>query len=58
MMERAIASILKRHGPVWGVVSDRYLLPWYASLGAELRSPLVNKDGLWVVSWPHRHAEN
>lgn len=51
MMKRAIEAILARHGSVWGVVSDHRLLPWYASLGATLPSPLNNQDGLWVVSW-------
>lgn len=51
MMRHAIQAILARHGSVWGVVSNPRLLPWYASLGANLESPLNNQDGLWVVQW-------
>lgn len=51
MMTRAVAAIRKTHGAAWGVVSNPRLLPWYASLGAELPSPVENKDGLWIVTW-------
>lgn len=51
MMTRAVAAIRSTHGSAWGVVSDRRLLPWYASLGASTPSPIENKDGLWIVSW-------
>lgn len=51
LMTRAVATIRKTHGPVWGVVSDRRLLPWYGSLGASTPSPIENKDDLWIVSW-------
>ena len=51
MMQRAIDSILDRHGAVWGVVSDPQLIQWYRALGAELLSPLDNKDGFWIVNW-------
>lgn len=51
MMRRAIKAVLAKHGSVWGVVSNPGLLPWYASLGANLESPLNNQDDLWVVHW-------
>lgn len=51
MMRRAVDAILDRHGAVWGVVSNPRLIPWYQVLGAQLLSPLDNRDGLWVVNW-------
>lgn len=54
MMRRAIDAILRHHGAVWGVVSNPRHLPWYASLGAELPSPLDNRDNLWIINWNAR----
>ncbi|MEK9155586.1 MAG: hypothetical protein AAB839_02965 [Patescibacteria group bacterium] len=51
LMRRALPVILKERGSVWGVVSNRDLLAWYASLGAQIRSPPENKDHLWIVTW-------
>lgn len=51
LMTRAVAAIRGNHGSTWGVVSDRRLLPWYASLGAQTPSPVENEDRLWIVSW-------
>lgn len=52
MMPRAIAAIRLQHAMFWGVVSDRRILPWYASLGALTPSPIENRDQLWIVLWP------
>jgi len=55
-MRRALATILDERGSVWGVVSNRDLLPWYRSLGATIKSPIENRDELWVVSWITHNA--
>ncbi|PIX62029.1 hypothetical protein CO057_04235 [Candidatus Uhrbacteria bacterium CG_4_9_14_0_2_um_filter_41_50] len=53
MTRRAIDVIIKKHGPVWGVVSNPKLLPWYVALGANTPSPPDNRDSLWIVDWSH-----
>jgi len=51
VMTRALRAILRSQGAVWGVVSNPALIPWYRSLGAQVLSPLENRDGLWIVHW-------
>ncbi|OGG79365.1 hypothetical protein A3A39_01985 [Candidatus Kaiserbacteria bacterium RIFCSPLOWO2_01_FULL_54_13] len=52
VMRAALKSVLKEKGPAWGVISDRNLLRWQMRhFGATLCSPLVNDDGLWIVSF-------
>lgn len=51
IMRRALKSILATHNKVWGAVSNPRLLPWYAHLGAHVRSGTHNEDKLWIVSW-------
>ncbi|HEY4493128.1 MAG TPA: GNAT family N-acetyltransferase [Candidatus Paceibacterota bacterium] len=57
IMRSALDSILKNHGSVWGVVSERDLVPWYQTLGAEVLSARQNKDNLWIVSWDESSGE-
>jgi hypothetical protein len=58
LFRRALTTILTTHGKVWGVASDPSLIPWYVSLGAKSRSPVENRDNLWVLSWDARALEN
>jgi GNAT superfamily N-acetyltransferase len=51
IIKRALRAVLLDYQKIWGVVSDPRLIPWYSALGGKLRSPLENKDGLWLISW-------
>lgn len=51
MMRRALSAIHAAHGSVWGVVSDPRLIPWHMSMGAQLLSPVDNRDNLWIMQW-------
>lgn len=51
MMKRALGTLLRTKGPVWGVVSNPRLLPWYRSIGGHTPSPANNRDRLWIVHW-------
>ncbi len=51
LVKNAFQSVLDTHKKVWGVVSDPLLIRWYISLGGILRSPMENKDHLWIISW-------
>ncbi len=56
LMRRALAVILEERGYVWGVISNQGLLPWYRSLGATVKSPIENRDNLWIVTWTKHNA--
>lgn len=51
LMTKALQVLLLEYKKVWGVVSNENLIPWYISLGATLKSPISNKDKLWIISW-------
>jgi GNAT superfamily N-acetyltransferase len=52
LMLHVLDEIREVYNSVWGVVSDFRLVPWYTRLGAQLKSPIENKDNLWIVWWP------
>lgn len=56
LFRRAMAAIFRKHGSVWGVVSNPALIRYYASLGARLQSPKDNKDRLWIITFENPQA--
>lgn len=51
IMEQSLSLMLSQFNGIWGVVSEYDVLCWHLKRGAQLESPLINKDNLWIISW-------
>ncbi len=50
-IQKVFRTLLETHGKMQWVVTNRRSLNSYLSMGATLNSPLVNKDGLYLMSY-------
>ncbi len=51
LIKRVLATLLESHGKMHWIVSSLHQAHWYQAMGATLQSPLVNQDGLWILSY-------
>lgn len=55
-VKKAFRTLLKTHGKMQWVVAHRRSINAYISMGATLHSPLMNQDGLWLMSYNRETA--
>jgi len=53
---KVFRTLVQTHGKVQWVVANRRSINTYISMGATLQSPLVNQDGVWLMSYNRKTA--